>query len=189
MFLALPVAAGIVLALLAGGDLRRLASLRFRHLGLFYLAAGIQVLAFPFPFLPWRTSDGVATALWLVSYGLLVCGAIVNRRVTGVPLIAVGMASNIAAVVANGGQMPALPQALRAAGLDLQAHYNSSVSAAPHLPWLVDRWAVPQFLHVGNVFSVGDVVIAVGAFVLVFSAMGARLPDRLRRSRPIEPAR
>ncbi len=189
MFLALPVAAGIVLALLTGGDIRRFASLRFRHLELFYLAAAIQVLAFPFPFLPWQTSDGVARVLWLISYGLLVCGAIVNRRVTGVPVIAAGMASNIAAVVANGGHMPALPQALRAAGLGLRVHYNSSVSATPHLPWLVDRWAVPRFIHVGNVFSVGDLVIAVGALVLVLAAMGVGLPAPLRRTQPVEPAR
>ena len=188
MFLALPIAVAIVVALLAGGDVRRLANLRFRRLELFYLAAAVQVLAFPFPFLPWQTSDGVARALWLLSYGLLACGAVVNRRVTGVPVIAAGMASNIAAIVANGGHMPALPQALRAAGLGLHVHYNSSVSAAPHLSWLVDRWAVPDFMPVGNVYSVGDVVIAIGVLVLIFSAMGAGVPA-LRRRTPTEPAR
>lgn len=96
---------------------------------------------------------------------------------------------NIVAVLANGGHMPALPRALRAAGL-VHVHYNSSIAAAPNLPWLVDRWAVPRFIHLGNVFSVGDVVIAVGAIVLVFSAMGARLPVLPRRkAQPVEPAR
>ncbi len=189
MVLALPVVAGIMLALLARGDIRRLASLRFRRIELFYVAMAMQVLAFPFTFLPWHTSDGVARALWLVSYGLLVCGAFVNRKVTGVPVIAAGMVVNIAAVVANGGHMPALPSALRAAGLGLHAHFNSEVSATPHLPWLVDRWAVPRFVHAGNVFSVGDVVIALGAIVLVFTAMGARLPALPRRTQPVEPAR
>ena len=82
-----------------------------------------------------------------------------------------------------------IPGALHAAGLSLRTHYNSAASATPNLPWLVDRWAVPRFVHVGNVFSVGDVVIALGAIVLVFCAMGARLPAITRRSRPVEAAR
>jgi hypothetical protein len=186
MVLALPVAVGIALALVAGGDIRRLGGLGFRGIWLFYLAVGIQVLAFPFPFLPWRTSDGVARALWLASYGLLVAAALVNRRITGVPIIAAGMLSNVVAVVANGGHMPALPSALRAAHKSFHVHFNSAANASPHLAWLVDRWAVPHWVHVGNVFSVGDVLIAVGAVVLVWSAMGARLPGASRRSAPVE---
>ena len=42
---------------------------------------------------------------------------------------------------------------------------NSTASSDPSLPWLVDRWAAPDWLPLANVFSVGDVVIAVGAFV------------------------
>jgi len=188
MVLALPVAASLVLALLAGGDPRRLAGLRLRGVGLFYVAIGIQLLAFPFPFFPWHTGDGLARALWLASYALLVCAAFVNRDVTGVPVIAAGMLSNVAAVVANGGHMPALPSALQAAHKSFHVHFNSAANASPHLAWLVDRWAVPHWLHVGNVFSVGDVVIAIGAALLVWSAMGARLPGPSRRSATFEQA-
>ena len=188
MVLALPVVVGIVLGLLARGDLRRLVSLEFRRVELFYVAVGAQILAFPFAFLPWHTSDGAARALWLASYGLLVCAAVINRHVRGVPVIAAGMVANIVAVVANGGHMPALPQALRAAGLGLRTHYNSTAVAAPHLSWLVDRWAVPRDLHMGNVFSVGDVVIAIGAVFLVVSAMGAKLPALPGRRQPVETA-
>ena len=142
----------------------------------------MQVVAFPFAFLPWTTSDLVGRALWLGSYALLCCGALLNLRVSGVPVVAAGMVSNIAAVVANGGHMPVLPQALRDSGKSYLVHFNSAADATPNLPWLVDRWAVPQWLHVGNVFSVGDVAIAIGVLVLVFAAMGARLPlPALRR--------
>ncbi len=44
-------------------------------------------------------------------------------------------------------------------------------------------------MPVGNVYSVGDVVIAIGAIVLVFSAMGAKVPGIGRRMQPVEPAR
>ena len=72
--------------------------------------------------------------LWLVSYAVLCAAACLNRRITGVPVIALGMVSNIVAVVANGGHMPALPQALRAAGQELhrpgQQHRAGDASPA-----------------------------------------------------------
>ena len=62
------------------------------------------------------------------------------------------------------------------------------VASHPHLAWLVDRWAVPHWIPGGNVYSVGDVLIAVGAVVMVSAAMGGRLPfvGRLRRQQPLE---
>lgn len=185
MVLALPVVLGICLALVCGGDLRRLSGLRLRRVELFYVAIGLQLVAFPFGFMPWHVSDVVARSLWLVSYAILCLAAFVNVQITGVPVIAAGMVSNIVAVVANGGHMPALPQALRAAHKDYVVSNNSAAIATPHLPWLVDRWAVPRWLQLGNVFSIGDVVIAVGVFALLFAAMGARPSPAslLRRAR------
>jgi hypothetical protein len=56
--------------------------------------------------------------------------------------------------------------------MDYETKQNSVASAAPHLPWLVDRWPAPEWVPLANVFSVGDVVIALGAVVLVVGAMG-----------------
>jgi hypothetical protein len=173
--LALPVVLGVLLGLAARGSLRSVATLRLRRVELFYLALALQVVAFPFPFLPWRTSDTVATTMWLASYAMLGAAAIANRRIVGVPVIAVGMLSNVVAVVANGRHMPALPQALRAAHKHYVVHFNSAAGAKPHLPWLVDRWAVPGWIHLGNVYSIGDVVIAVGVVLVVVAAMEPRL--------------
>jgi hypothetical protein len=173
--LALPILVGGVLALACGGRLSALAALNLRRPALFYLAIGIQVIAFPATFLPWNMTDGVARALWLGSYAVLCLAALLNVRVTGVPVVAAGMISNIAAVVANGGHMPALPQALRAAGEAPGTHFNSAEMAAPRLGWLVDRWAAPGWLPWANVFSIGDVVIAAGVVAIVFAASGARV--------------
>src|ERR1700759_1708233 len=102
MVLALPIVIGVLLGFAVGGNLNGLATLRLRRVELFYGAVVLQLLAFPFPFFPWRTSDTVATSIWLASYALLAVGAFFNRKIVGVPLIAVGMASNVIAVVANG---------------------------------------------------------------------------------------
>jgi Family of unknown function (DUF5317) len=79
-------------------------------------------------------------------------------------------------VVANAGHMPALPQALSDAGIHSRLHNNSVALTHPHLGWLVDRWATPAWIPLGNVYSVGDVVLALGAVVLVLSAMKLPAP-------------
>jgi hypothetical protein len=172
----LPVALGLLVALVCGGRLGRIAQLRLRALWLFFLAFGIQVVAFPFAFLPWTTGEDAAKVLWLVSYGCLLVAAVLNRHIVGTQIVALGMALNLVAILANGGRMPATPDAMAGAGLDFDVMHNSVAAAAPNVPWLVDRFAAPEWMPLTNVFSVGDVVIAIGAFVLVFAATGARVP-------------
>jgi hypothetical protein len=184
MALALPLLIGLALAPLLGGRWSRLGDLRLRWVVVFYVAIALQIVAFPISQLPWRTPDRVAVVLWLVSYGLFALGTAANLRIAGVPLIVVGMLSNVAAIVANGGQMPALPSALRAAGLHFEQSRNSMKMPAPHLSWLVDRWGAPDWVPLANVFSVGDVLIAAGGFVFALVATGAlgRLGQRMRYS-------
>jgi len=181
--LALPLALGLGLSTLVGGSLRALAELRIRALALFYGALALQIVAFPFRPLPWHTPDDAATLLWIASYGLLFAAAALNRRVPGVQVVLAGMACNLAAVLANGGHMPVRPQAMRAAGYDYVVHANSAALAHPRLPLLIDRWAVPSWIPGGNVFSVGDVLIALGAFAfaLVTTGAAARVVRLVRR--------
>ena len=85
--------------------------------------------------------------------------------------------------------MPALPSALRGAGLSFAENRNSLRAAHPHLGWLVDRWAAPGWVPHANVYSVGDVLIAIGAVVFALAATGAldRLPLRRRRREVVAP--
>ena len=124
----------------------------------------------------------MATALWLASYALLVVAAVLNRRITGVPVVALGMALNLAAILANRGTMPVRYEAMRDAGRTAAVQANSTALSHPHLPWLVDRWAAPDWIPLANVFSVGDVVIALGAFVVVLAGWGAATRVRAARS-------
>jgi Family of unknown function (DUF5317) len=184
MALALPLLIGLALAPLLGGRWSRLGELRLRAVGLFYVGIALQVVAFPMAQLPWRTPDRAAVVLWLVSYGLFALGAAANLRVAGVPLVFAGMLSNVAAITANGGHMPALPSALRAAGLHFEQSRNSARMSAPHLSWLVDRWGAPDWVPLANVFSVGDVLIAAGGLVFALVATGAVRRVRLSLLRP-----
>jgi hypothetical protein len=172
MVLALPLVLGLLVSLALGGSLRAVANIRLRSLWLFYLAIGVQVVAFPFAFLPWATPDSLQRVLWLCSYALLGLGAARNLHIRGVRLVVAGMSLNLAAVVANGGRMPVLPDAMRAAGHEYGVRMNSVAAPDPRLDWLVDRWAAPDWVPLANVFSVGDVVIALGALTLGLAVTG-----------------
>jgi Family of unknown function (DUF5317) len=181
MFLLPVVIVGVVVGLILGGRLDRIADMRLRAPWLFYLAIGLQLLAFPSLFMPWHASQGIAMALSIGSYVCLLAVFVLNRRLTGMPIAGAGMLLNLAAILGNGGHMPALPGAMRHAGLSYTGVHNNSVAEAhPNLVWLVDRWAAPSWIPAGNVFSIGDVLIAVGAIVLITAAMGAHLPFRGR---------
>ncbi|MFN8222331.1 MAG: DUF5317 family protein [Gaiellales bacterium] len=187
MILAFASLLGVCLGLLIGGRLERLAALRLRWLELIVAAFVLQIVAFPFPWLPWRTDDRLATGLWLVSFGLVAIVAWCNRGIVGVPVFATGLGANVLAVGANGGQMPALPRALAAANEHYVVSNNSKRVEAPQLSWLVDRFAVPDWMPVGNVYSVGDVLIALGVVVIVVVAMGTGVP-RPRRATLVDEA-
>jgi len=173
---------GFVLAPILGGRWSRIGTLRVRIVWLFYVAIVLQLVAFPVKVLPWHTSDRIGVVLWLISYGLFSAGVAANVRIPGIPFIAAGLVSNLVAILSNGGHMPALPSALRAAGMHFTTGHNrnSAVLPSPHVAWLVDRWAAPPWVPWANVFSVGDVLIALGGLVFALGATGA-----LRRASPV----
>ena len=168
---------GLVVGRLLGGRVRALADTKIVATWLVFVAIGLQMVAFPWSFLPWTTPSVVARTIWLVSFGLLVVMLVLNRRLRGAVIIAAGLACNLVAVVANHGLMPVLPRALHTAGDHYHVHNNSIQVVQPHLGFLVDRWSAPDWLPLANVFSVGDVLIAVGTIVAIAAAM--RTPARI----------
>jgi hypothetical protein len=92
------------------------------------------------------------------------------------PVLALGAALNILAIVSNGGVMPASASALRIAGIEVTDGFaNSAAVTHPHLLWLGDVIPVPGPWPIGNVLSVGDLLIFAGALYLLHRACGSRL--------------
>ena len=170
----------VLVALLAGrllgGSLGTLADTPIKGMRFAFAALALNVAAFPSGVLPWETPSWVARVLWLVSYGLLIAMLLRNLRLVGVRFLVLGLLCNLAAIVANGGLMPVRPSALAGAHRAYTTHNNSIEVVRPHLAALVDRWAVPHWIPLGNVYSVGDVLIAVGVFLAVVAAMRAPRP-------------
>ena len=94
-----------------------------------------------------------------------------NLAIPGIPIVALGAACNLAAILANGGRMPADPAALATAGLEVTGSTNSVVVADPVLWPLTDIFAIPAWVPGANVFSIGDVLIAVGIAATIALAM------------------
>jgi Family of unknown function (DUF5317) len=181
MFLVVLVLLSALAVPLLGGRLGALAEVRPRLPLLLPAALGLQLAALSLPGLP----AGLRPAVHLASY--LVGGAFVlaNRQLPGMALVAAGGLANLAAIAANGGVMPASPAALATAGLPAggPGFANSAALAHPRLAFLGDVLAVPADWPLANVFSVGDVAIALGAVVAIHRLCGSRLPWQRRQGR------
>jgi hypothetical protein len=164
---------------LAGGRLSALAEIRPRAVWAVLLAAAIQVAITQMA----GGSHELHVVLHVLSYVLDGYFLFANRRLTGVPLVAVGAALNVLAIVSNGGVMPANATALRISGIASRPGFdNSAVLAHPHLAFLGDVIPVPGPWPIGNVLSVGDLIIFLGALIVLHAACGSRLAgQRLRR--------
>jgi hypothetical protein len=162
---------------LAGGRLHRLTELRVRWIGAATAAFAVQILVVNV--LP-SGDRGLHAAVNVATYAVLAAVIARNVRLPGLPLIALGGLSNALAILANGGVMPARAGALRTAGmtLDPDAFTNSAFVHHAHLSFLGDVFAVPAWVPAANVFSVGDLLLVLGGWVLVHRTAGSRLFTR-----------
>ena len=179
MFILYAVVVGFLVGLAAGGRPAGLAGLQFRFGWLVVAGFAAQVVLFSAP-----VSERVgALGPWLYvgSTALVFLALLANVRIAGLPLVVLGAASNLVAIVANGGYMPASPAALSAIGKGpIEGYSNSAVVAAPTLAPLTDIFALPTWLPFTNVFSLGDVLIAVGIAIAVATAMRRPAAGSLR---------
>jgi Family of unknown function (DUF5317) len=190
MILALVYVAVLASVPLAGGKLSALADLPLRRPWLAAAAIVIQVVVISL--LP-GGSHTLHAGLHVASYGLLGAFAWANRRLTGVPVVALGGLLNFIAIAANGGVMPTDPKvAASLAHTTARGDFaNSAVQAHPKLLFLGDIMATPASWPVHNIYSIGDVLIVLGVAVLLHVACGSRLGRLrlLRRRAAVAPAR
>jgi hypothetical protein len=167
---------------LLGGSLSELAALRIKGAWVIALALVLQVViisVIPKEMLGWP-----GQTLELGAYVLAVAFLVINRRIPWLWLVGLGGLSNLVAIGANAGVMPASAVALRAAGRARHPgqFMNSTVLSHPHLAWLGDNFSIPRTLPLANVFSVGDVLLAVGALLLLHTVCASAPARALQRT-------
>jgi MFS family permease len=165
---------------LAGGRLGRLSEITFRRSW-----AGLAALLLQFTILRLFPvgSEGLLAALHLASYGLMFYFLAANLSIPGLWLIGIGGSCNALAIAANNGVMPALPEALATAGIvQVPGEFaNSAAVAQPKLWFLGDVFALPAGWPMANVFSVGDLILLLGAFVLLHRQCRSLIAPQLER--------
>lgn len=172
MFILYAVPIGLLAGFVAGGRLTGLATIQLRWSWIIVSGLLTQVLLFSEPVS--ARIGGLGPPIYVASTALVIGAVLANRAVTGMLIVAVGAMSNLAAIVANGGYMPADPAALTALGAAHPTAYsNSTIVPDPLLAPLTDIFALPAWIPFANVFSVGDILIGIGVGVVIVTAMRA----------------
>ena len=170
MFMLYAIPVGLVLGLVLGGRPGRLASLQFRWIPVLVGGLVAQLVLFSVPVTE-RIGD-LGAPLYVLSTAVVILALAANWRIIGVPILVAGAACNLAAIIANGGYMPAGASALAALGRVLGPEYsNSAAIAHPNLELLTDIFAMPRWMPGHNIFSVGDMLIGLGVVVIIVAAM------------------
>jgi len=168
------IAGALVIAVLIGGDVRRLAQIRVNHVellfGAFLCKVAIALVG------TWHSSAAVTVGRPLNVIGAILLLAVVwfNRRLPGALIFGAGLASNLIVILSFGGRMsvllpsgfdptsPALP--LLRTGLDplhvLLLH--------PQGLWFMgDIFTIPSLFGHSSLVSIGDLTMAAGVAWLI----------------------
>jgi len=184
MILVAAILVSIVVALLRGGRFAGLSGTPLRWGALAVASFAIQALLIYQP--PSRKVVGVwgwQELLSVSSHVLLLAVVWANGRLAGIRWIGLGLLLNLAVMVANGGWMPISPDAIVKAGhmslvpslaSGTRVFSSKSIILAlgeTRLWFLSDVFVLARPFPVPSVFSVGDVLVALGVFGFLQDAM------------------
>jgi DHA3 family macrolide efflux protein-like MFS transporter len=170
---------GLVLGLLAGGNIWNLASVRLRWIGVLLFAVVVRFGTEA------AIGNGIALAeqlrlpLFGGAYALLLAGLWANRSHPGMSLAFVGILANLVAITLNGGRMPIWEPSLVAAGLtpeDARTVFHTLLPAALNADFFLRAGPLADVIpiplpFVRNVASVGDLFLAAGLAFFLFATV------------------
>ncbi len=174
MILITAILIGLLVGLALGGSLRALStlSLRWPLLAVASVVAQRMLIYWPELISSWPPLKQVVVA----SYGALIIFGLANLKLAPMRFVTVGLLLNAAVIFANGGAMPVTREALTAArphpgiatleyGDPVPGTKDVLLPRGETLLWpLSDILVLPGPDPIGTTFSVGDILIAVGAF-------------------------
>ena len=172
MFILYSFLIGVVAGFVAGGRLSGLATVQLKWAWVMLAGFLVQVALFSEPVS--ARIGALGPPIYVASTAVVIGAILANRAIPGMLIVAVGAISNLSAIVANGGFMPADPAAVAALGAAHPSAYsNSAIVADPVLAPLTDIFVLPSWVPFANVFSIGDVLIGLGVVVVIVTAMRA----------------
>jgi len=168
--------AGLVRARAAG---RHLEPPHLRLAWLVPVAFLPQWLAFHWAVTRGWVGDGLAAAALVGSQALLLLFVGLNWSQPGFWILGLGLALNLLVIVLNGGLMPVSPETLAQLlrdGAPRTWQVGDRLGWSTVLPvdatrlwWLSDQILLPDWFPYRKAFSVGDILVAAGAFWLLWT--------------------
>ena len=172
------IALGLLLGLLLGGRIERLADIRLKFLPFLFLGVILRFATEAALLYGVNIVEELRVPLFGLAYGFLLFTLWQNRSYPGLALAFVGVASNALVIMVNGGHMPVWMPAYEASGL------TAPLGTALHVP--LPATLGPEFLlHLGplgdliplpipplqNVASIGDLFLTAGLSFFLFSTV------------------
>lgn len=169
----------LIIGLLRGGKLTRLANLPLRRIELIILPFLIQYALVYFGGRGLRLLESWGVYLYIFSYSLLLVAIWYNKHMREMKILGAGIAINFIVILANGGEMPVSVEALSRVGLLNILPLLRSKAYVIHtvltdhtrLKLLADVIPLPPPYPRPRVLSVGDIIMAVGLFILIQRGM------------------
>ncbi|MDQ6922423.1 MAG: DUF5317 domain-containing protein [Candidatus Dormibacteraeota bacterium] len=165
--------AGLLAGLVTGGSLRRLLELRLRWPVVVLAAVIVRLIGVLGPL----ATSPLTPLLFAASLAALLAWTLWHRdALRGSWLLAIGLALNLAVVLANGGRMPVARAAAGGASSALvrRGVWGQYVLAGPgtRLEWLEDWLRLPPPLDrvFRETYSPGDLVVCLGLGLVFFLA-------------------
>ena len=175
MFLFFAVIAGaLAIAVLIGGDVRRLSQLRLRHLELLLAAFAAKISVALLGTTHAAAAVNAGRPLNVIGAALLLAVVWFNRRIPGALVFGAGLMLNLIVILAFGGRMPVLlpgdidPNsavlAVLKGGLD---PLHVALAHPQGLWFLGDILAIPGIGGHASLVSIGDLLMAAGIAWLI----------------------
>ena len=168
------IAAALVLAVIVGGDVRRLSQIRVQHPELLIGAFGLKVVVAVLGLAQSELAVNIARPLNIVGAALLLAVVWFNRRIPGALLFGAGLVLNLAAIVSFAGRMPVvLPRGIDPSSARLAALRNGLdplhvLLPQPHGLWFIgDIFSIPSPVGRSSLVSIGDILMAAGIVWLI----------------------
>jgi len=114
VFILYAIPAGILAGFVLGGRLQGLSTIHFRWAWVFMLGLAIQLVLFS-DFVTERIGDA-GVPIYVGSTLAVAAVIAMNLRIRGMPIVLLCAVSNLAAIIANGGYMPAAVQVMQSLG-------------------------------------------------------------------------
>ena len=171
------IALGLVLGLVLGGKIERLADIRLKYLPLLFVAVIVRYGTEALLGLGVDLVEVLRVPLFGLAYGLLLYTLWHNRAYPGLALAFIGIASNGLVIMVNGGYMPVWMEAYAAAGL------QGDINTVLHVPvyvldadWLLHLGPLSDVIPLPlppfqNVASIGDLFLTAGLGFFLFATL------------------